>query len=433
MSRRGWSVAAAVLLPLVLAAVAVGGVLFLRQGGFAPYRVPRDSHRTVASDAATLARGEYLAHLGNCVACHTTRGGVPFAGGRAFALGVGTLYSTNLTPDARAGIGDWSADEFAHAMRNGVSRDGVLYPAFPYQHFAGLADADLDALYAYLRSLPPNPQKPPENRLAFPASSRLALVGWRMLYERPPGAAPATAPSAPDARGRYLVDALGHCGMCHSTRGPNGSLPAEGYLAGGRIPGLDWYAPPLDSRQLERYSVAELAAYLRDGTSPHGSAYGPMAEVVYAGLRAISLDDATAIAGYLKSLPPRPEPAPAAAGAEAAPRDAPLANGAEIYRTYCVDCHGDDGQGKPDAYPPLRGAVAVTAPDPVDALRIVLYGGMPVTTAGNPRPHTMPPFVQTLSAGEIAAVVNWIREGWGGRRSELGRADVEAVHGIATD
>ncbi len=227
MSLRRFGLAAALLLPLVLAAAAVGGVLFLRQGGFAPYRIPRDVHRAVAGDDAMRRRGEYLARLGNCVACHTTRGGTPFAGGRAFTLDVGTLYSTNLTPDAEAGIGDWAADEFVHAMRNGVSRAGALYPVFPYVHFAGLADDDLDALYAYLRSLPPNAAKPPPNRLEFPASSRTALIGWRMLYYRPPAAAPATAPTEPAERGRYLVDALGHCGMCHSTHGARGSLPPQ--------------------------------------------------------------------------------------------------------------------------------------------------------------------------------------------------------------
>ena len=422
---------ALVLLPFVLALLAIGGVLFLRQGGFAPYRIPT-SQRSVASDAATLARGEYLAHIGNCAACHTTRGGTPFTGGRAFTTDVGTIYSTNLTPDTSSGLGEWSADEFAHTLRNGVSRHGVLYPAFPYAHFALLADADIDALYAYLRSLAPSAVMQPANRLEFPASWRPALIGWRMLYYRP--VATTTTPSTAIDRGRYLVDGLGHCAMCHSTRGAEGSLPPQGYLAGGRIPGIGWYAPPLDSRQLQRYSEEQLAGYLRSGNSPFGAAYGPMAEVVYASLRTLSDDDARAIARYLKSVPPHVTRAAVLTAPEAAPqRNLSAVDGADVYKRNCADCHGANGEGKDGAYPPLRDAVAVTAPDPINAVRMVLYGGLPITSSTNPQPHSMPPFVQQLSSAELAAVVNHIRETFGAQTSRLTSADIETMHGLVID
>ncbi|MEP7042947.1 MAG: c-type cytochrome [Dokdonella sp.] len=422
-------VVALVLLPVVLAAIAIGGVLFLRQGGFAPYRIPT-TQRVVVSDAATLARGEYLARVGNCAACHTTRGGEPFAGGRAFTTRVGTIFSTNLTPDAQSGLGEWSADEFTHTLRQGVSRHGVLYPVFPYAHFALLTDADIDALYVYLRSVPASAAAPPPNRLEFPASWRPALIGWRMLYYRPVAA----MASAQVDRGRYLVDGLGHCAMCHSTRGAEGSLPAQGYLAGGRIPGIGWYAPPLDSRQLQRYSIEQLAGYLRSGTSPFGAAYGPMAEVVYSSLQSISDDDALAIARYLKTVPPHVARDSLLTAPEAAPqRNVSAIDGAEVYKHSCADCHGADGEGKTDTYPPLRDAVAVTAPDPINAVRLVLYGGLAVTSSGNPRPHSMPPFVQQLSSAEIAAVVNHIREAWGAQTSQLTAADIEAMHGLVID
>lgn len=424
--RRILFVSLLVLLPFVLAAVAISGVLFARQGGFAPYRVPHDGSRVVPADAATIARGEYLARLGDCQACHTPRGGVPFAGGRAFPTGLGTIYSSNITPATGQGIGDWSADEFAHVMRNGVSRRGVLYPVFPYAHFAHVSDADLDAIYAYLRAQPASDFVPPPNRLEPPADSRTALIGWRMLYYRPDE----TAPVDPADRGRYLVEGLGHCAMCHSARGDRGSLPPEGHFAGGTIPGIGWYAPPLDRVQLERYSEQQLADYLRDGTSEHGSAYGPMAEVTYASLRALTPDDALAIARHLKQLPPspmRPRPTVATEQGDAGGK------GAEVYRHACADCHGKDGEGKPGEYPPLRNAVAVTAPDPINAVRMVLYGGMPVTTEGYPRPHSMPPFVQELGSAEIAAVVNHIRSRFGGRDSRLGIEDVEAMHGLVID
>lgn len=424
MSRRalGWMLLA--LAPLVLLALAVGGVLLARQGGLAPFRVPVASRAAPASSAALLAEGEYLARIGNCATCHTTRGGTPYAGGRAFRTPYGTIHSTNLTPDAKTGLGEWSLAEFRHAMRHGVSRHGVLYPVFPYAHFALLTDADLDALYAFLASLPASASPTPANRLEFPASWRPALIGWRMLHERPADPAFGANQPAPWRRGRYLVDGLGHCAMCHGTRGERGSLPPEGYLAGGTIPGLGWYAPPLDERQLARYSESELAAYLRDGSSPHGDAYGPMAEVVYESLRHLRADDALAMAVFLKSIPAR-RPAPTPSMAAVAD-----GQGQALYERECADCHGSDGRGVPGRHPPLIDAVAVTAPDPANAIRMILYGGMAPTTAGHPRPYTMPPFVQTLTSAEIAAVTNYIRTRWGGRESRLGAGDVDVRHGI---
>ncbi|MEO7065100.1 MAG: c-type cytochrome [Dokdonella sp.] len=434
MSLRRLGLLGLVLLPFVLASIAIGGLLFLRQGGFGPYRIPRGAGRVVPADAATVARGAYLARLGDCVACHTTRGGVPFAGGRGFSTDYGTIYSSNLTTDPHYGLGDWSADEFAHSMRNGVSRNGVLYPVFPYAHFAQVDDADLDALYAYLKTVPASKQVPPPNRLDFPASWRPALIGWRMLYYHAVETSPEPpSSSAPFVRGRYLVDGLGHCAMCHSARGARGSLPAQGYLAGGRIPGVGWYAPPLDSHQLQRYSTDQLVAYLRTGTSPQGSAYGPMAEVVYNSLSALSAEDATAIATYLKSALPHASPTPPLFPPEQAPQLGVASIGADVYKRACADCHGDNGRGKDAAYPPLRDAASITAPDPINAVRIVLYGGMAPTTAGNPRPYSMPPFVQQLSDAEIAAVINYVRHEWAGLPSGLTAADIERMHGIVLD
>ncbi len=425
-TRRILFIGSMVLLPFLLAAVAISGVLFMLQGGFAPYHVPSGPGRAIATDAATLARGEYLARLGNCASCHTARGGDALAGGRAFQTGLGVLYSTNITPDPRHGIGDWSAEEFVHAMRHGVSRRGVLYPVFPFAHFAQVADDDLDAIFAWLRTQPASASEAPANRLQAPADSRTALIGWRMLYYRPDD----STRIDPDDRGRYLVEGLGHCAMCHSARAERGSLAPRGHLAGGVIPGIGWYASPLDSVQLERFSEQQLADYLRSGTSEHGTAYGPMAEVVYTSLQALTADDALAMARYLKELPPsplRPLPTVAMAG------DVPGGKGAQVYVQECAGCHGKDGEGKAGAYPPLRNAASMTAPDPINAVRLVLYGGSPATTPGNPRPYSMPPFVQQLDAAEIAAVVNYTRARFGGRDTRLGVADVEAMHGLVID
>lgn len=428
-----WVTRAFIVTPFVLLVLAVGGALIGLQGGFAPYAVPEPGTGTTTApaDAATVAQGEYLARLGNCATCHTTRGGTPFAGGRTFVTEYGAIHSTNLTPDRETGLGDWSLDEFRHAMRHGVSRHGSLYPVFPYANFAALSDADLGALFAYLRSLAPVVAATVPNRLEFPASWRGALVGWRMLTYRPRAFVEDPKRSAEWNRGRYLVDGLGHCAMCHGERGMLGSLPREGYLAGGRIPGLGWYAPPLDERQLARFDVAQLAEYLRAGVSEQGAAYGPMAEVVYSSLRHLTEADATAMATYLKSIPAHPLPR---SMTTAAPLGAAAAgNGRRLYEENCADCHGRDGRGRGRDYPPLERAVSLTAPDPINAVRVVLYGAVPPTTAQNPRPHSMPPFAQKLGSADVAAVVSYARAVWGSQPIPVSSDDVQRLHGIVLD
>src|SRR5690606_27337878 len=257
MSLRRRLVFASVLsIPLLLAFVAWLALAIARQGGLAPFQVPAGGATPVAADAATLARGRYLAAIGNCAGCHTASGGAPYAGGRGFDTPYGTVYSSNLTPHAGTGIGDWSLAEFRHAMRHGVSRNGVQSPVFPYANFARLDDADIEALYAWLRSLPPVDGAPPANALGFPANLPGAMTAWRLLYYRPVPVA-SGAGGDPLQRGRYLVDGIGHCNLCHGSRGTLSSQHAEGYLAGGQLRG--WYAPALDAETLERYPAAELA------------------------------------------------------------------------------------------------------------------------------------------------------------------------------
>lgn len=436
--RRGVLVAAMALAPLLILLLTAGGLLFMRQGGFAPLRVPAAATLAVSTDPAVIARGAYLARLGNCGTCHTPRGGQLLAGGRGFKTPYGTVYSSNLTPDPVTGLGAWSVEEFRHAMRHGVSRNGLLYPVFPFANFARLTDADLDALLAYLRSVPAVVAERPANTLTFPASWRGALLAWRMLHYRSPASTassiPATVPtkSADWNRGRYLVDGLGHCAMCHSTRGAMGSLPADGYLAGGRIPGQGWYAPALNRTTLARFDVDTLAAYLQSGTSGHGAAYGPMAEVVFKSLRHITAQDAVAMAVYLQDVPAAP-PVRRRAAAFAAPRATPDPHGAKLYAQHCESCHGVDGRGEGSRYPSLHGAVAVVAPDPINAVRIVLYGAVAPTTAANPQPHSMPPFAQTLGAADIAAVVNYLRGRWGNAPAAVTTEDVARLGSIEVD
>ncbi len=432
ITRRRWLfLLGFVLLPLIL----IGTLLFTAQGGFAVYRVPTVSTAQIPATPDRVAQGEYLARLGNCVTCHTTRGGEPYAGGRAFVSSYGTLYSTNITADTATGIGAWSIDEFRHAMRHGVSRRGALYPAFPFANFSRLTDDDIDALFAFLRTLPAIDAPARANVLDFPASLRPAMVAWRMLHYRPRPLREEPSQSAAWNRGRYLVDGVGHCDQCHSGRGSQASLPPELYMAGGRIPGQDWYAPPLDQLALARWDIVSLADFLRRGTATQGSAYGPMAEVIHVSLQHMTPDDAVAMATYLKTIPGRQRPVDIdtrQARVNAASQSSNV-SGPTLYRDHCERCHAADGGGRGLHYPPLAGNPLVTSDDPINAVRLVLHGGVAPSTAMNPRPYSMPSFADRLSDEEVAAVVNHIRNRWSNRGHAVSRDDVRAMRRLRVD
>ncbi|MFC4277284.1 c-type cytochrome [Achromobacter aloeverae] len=421
MSRRTWRRMAArgltILLLLLVAAVGMLYWLGTREaGGEAPARAVA---APIADPAQRVAYGAYLARVGDCAACHTVRGGAPYAGGAAIPTPFGTLYGPNITPDTQTGIGAWTADDFWRALHHGKGPDGqLLYPAFPYTEYTRVTRADADALYAYLRSLPAVRQESRPHELDFPYDQRYLLAFWRALYFRsatePAGGAPA-ATDAGIARGRYLVEGLGHCVACHASRNGWGATSGAG-LPGGEILGLGWYGPSLHAGPapdgsapgLAQWTAADIAALLRDGVSVHGSASGPMAEVVTGGTQYLSPTDALAMANYLKSLP-----AASVAGTISPPGKAVLQRGEKLYGTYCVACHQSQGEGRPPAWPALAGNISVTAPSPQNAIRVVLDGGFAPATAANPQPHGMPPFGQVLNDDDVAAVVSYIRNQWG--------------------
>src|SRR5690606_19790931 len=238
----------------------------------------------VADAAAQLQQGKYLARAGNCIGCHTARGGAPYSGGRRIPTPFGDLYAPNITPDRETGIGAWSADDFWRAMHHGRSRDGsFLYPAFPYPNYTLVTRQDADALFAYLRSLPPVHRPNQEHALRFPYNQRLLLGLWRALYFRPGAYQPDPAQSAAWNRGAYLVQGLGHCNACHANRNVLGATETGAGLAGGLIPILNWYAPSLASDResgVGDWPPVELARLHKTGVSAHGAVFGPMAEVV---------------------------------------------------------------------------------------------------------------------------------------------------------
>ncbi|WP_390346505.1 c-type cytochrome [Variovorax boronicumulans] len=420
----GWA-----LLGLVtLAAVLAGVVLALNLRGEDPL-----PERAEAFDATPqlVERGRYLALAGNCAGCHTTRGGQPYAGGVPLETPFGTIYATNLTPDATHGIGGWSSAHFWRAMHNGRSKDGrLLYPAFPYPNFTQVTREDSDALYAYLRSVAPADTENKAHRLRFPYDTQAALAVWRALSFKPqPFVANANKPAEWN-RGAYLVGGLGHCIACHGSRNSLGATETKLGLSGGLIAVENWYAPSLaDPHEagVADWPAADVVALLKTGTAPRGSVMGPMADVVFRSTQYLSDADLGAMAIYLKDLPEAvKQDAPAAQKAPAVPvrRDVgAMVRGAKIYDQRCAYCHGDQGQGAAGAYPPLAGNRAVTMARPTNLIQVVAHGGFLPATAGNPRPYGMPPFGHALDATEVAEVLTYIRGSWGNNAAPVTQLD----------
>ena len=392
--------------------------------------IPSASPDNWAATPANLARGAYLAKAGDCLACHTTRGGADYAGGRAIPTPFGTLNAPNITPDRQHGIGTWSADDFWNAMHNGISKDGrLLYPAFPYTNYTRVTRADSDALYAFLRSVPSAATPRQAHALRFPYNQQVMLAGWRLLYFKPATFEPLPNQSSQWNRGAYLVQGLGHCNACHSSRNTFGATQAG--LSGGLIPMLGWYAPSLTSdveAGLGSWRVGDLVQLLKTGVSPRSTVTGPMAEVVARSLQHLSDADVTAMAVYLKSLPSTPAPARIR---DDSPRVQRMAEqGRKIYETHCIDCHGADGRGMPPHYPPLAGNRVLNMDSSVNAVRIVLNGGFAPGTAGNPRPYGMPPYSHLLSDAEVAALLTYLRTSWGNQAAAVEVSEVNRYRAV---
>ncbi|UGQ47904.1 c-type cytochrome [Massilia endophytica] len=397
---------------------------------------PPPSQASLAMPAAEkIARGAYLAKAGDCMACHTVRGGASYAGGRALQTPFGAVISPNITSDTETGIGGWSADDFWNALHNGRSRDGrLLYPAFPYTNYTAVTRDDSDALYAFFRTIPAVRQVSRPHELRFPYNQQAALAVWRALYFKPAVFQPEAKQSAEWNRGAYLVQGLGHCSACHSSRNVLGGT--DNGLSGGLVPVLGWYAPSLTSDAeagLGDWQPDHIAALLKTGISPRATVFGPMAEVVRQSLQHLDDGDVRAMAAYLKTLPSpdgRPEPHERSKAPEAV---AFLQAGAKIYKAQCAECHGGDGKGKPPHYPPLAGNRALTMDEAANPIRIVLNGGFPPGTAGNPRPYGMPPYSHVLDDVETAAVVSYLRSAWGNNARPVTSLEVNRYRNVPLD
>ena len=379
-----------------------------------------ESPASTATSTEQIAAGRYLTQAGNCMGCHTSRGGAPYAGGRGVFTPFGAIYSPNITPDKETGIGAWTSADFWAALHHGRSKDErLLYPAFPYTNYTKLTRPETDAIFAYLQTLPPIRQPNREHELRFPYNNRLALVGWRALYFRPGVYQPNESQNAEWNRGAYLVQGLGHCNACHTSRNLVGAIANKGSLSGGRMPVSNWYAPSLISNKeagVGEWEVRQIVDLLQTGVSERGAVSGPMTEVVKGSLQHLSDTDAQAMAVYLKSLPKDKSPN----GLKESPpptekNERILARGAKVYEANCAACHQSTGKGISSVYPPLAGNSSVTTHSPINAIRLVLHGGYAPSTIRNPRPYGMPPYGQSMNNEDVAAVVSYIRNTWGNR------------------
>jgi mono/diheme cytochrome c family protein len=385
----------------------------------------RDALPPTTAAAESVARGAYLARAGNCMTCHSERGGALFAGGRSIETPFGTVYASNLTPDPATGIGNWSADNFWRALHNGRGKDGrLLYPAFPSPNYTLVTRADSDAIFDFLRSVPPVQRANSAHRLRWPYSTQAALAVWRALYFTPAANKEDPAQSAQFNRGAYLVRGLGHCSACHITRNFLGASSDMMDLSGGLIPMQNWYAPSLTSPAeagVADWDLAQIEHLLQTGVAPRSAVLGPMAEVVLHSTQHLLPTDLRAMAVYLKALPQTHEHDSDTAMTMSARM---AERGAKLYDRHCAECHGDQGEGVAGAYPPLAANRAVNLAVTANLVQVVLNGGFPPSTAGNPRPFGMPPFATVLSDADVAAVISHIRGSWGNHAAPVSEFSV---------
>jgi len=397
-----------------------------------------------ADDAVLIAKGAYVAKLGDCVACHTSKGGPEFAGGLPMATPIGKIYSTNITPDADTGIGSWSYDDFARLMRTGVRKDGTtVYPAMPYPSYARLSDGDMHALYAFMKGGVQAVHKSNKaSDIPWPLSMRWPLGVWRHMFA--PSATPAadqsdlSGPSV--ARGAYLVEGLGHCGSCHTARGlamqEKALSPEDGsaYLAGGG-PIDGWPAPRLRSEgadSLGAWGVDDIVAFLKTGRNVHGSTFGAMNDVVVHSLQYTSDDDLRSIAMFLKTLTASSGNSTAAYRYDATEADAlhkadVSKPGAQVYVDRCAACHRTDGKGYPGVFPALAGNPVLQTASPRAALHIVMSGGQLPALKKAPSRLVMGPYADVLDDQEIADVVTFIQTSWGNKGGPATAKDARDV------
>ncbi|WP_114241432.1 cytochrome c [Dyella sp. C9] len=388
-----------------------------------------------------VRQGEYLARIGDCAACHTVPGGKQFAGGLPIASPIGTIYTTNITPDPTTGSGDYTYGQFERAVRRGINAAGhTLYPAMPYPSYAHVSDQDIQALYAYfMHGVQPVQQANKAEDISWPLSMRWPLVYWRWLFA--PKVAPVEGGGDPAlAHGQYLVEGLGHCGACHTPRAFTlqekalGPQDGSAYLSGGESD--NWVAPSLRGELasgLGSVGEEELVELLKTGRNERSAVFGGMSDVIEHSTQYMSDEDLAAIAHFLKSLPAAREEAPLTY--DPATRDAlhggnVSAPGAQLYVDNCATCHRTDGHGYGQVFPALAGNPVLNGPDPGSAIRLVLHGGTMPSGRDAPTQFSMPAFRERLTDQQVADVLSFVRASWGNRGGAVSAQQVARLRSL---
>jgi len=355
-----------------------------------------------------IARGAYLARMGDCVSCHSSPDSGPYGGGLKIATPFGYLITPNITFDPATGIGGWTKDDFWGALHDGRRKGGqYLFPVMPFTFTTRATRADSDAIYAYLASVAQVVYPVDINHLDFPFSVRATMLAWNELFFTPGSYVADPTRSAAWNRGAYIVEGLGHCGACHEPRNLMGAVERSAGMTGAKVG--DWFATnltPNPETGLGTWSVDQVVAFLKTGGNARMVAEGPMAEVVHNSLQYMTDDDLSAVAEYLKSL---------AAGRSTASEPGPVAvpkpRAAALYADNCGPCHGAQGAGGPPTLgPPLRGNPMVVAPDPTDIVRATVAG-----LAGHAGHVAMPDVLSGVTASQMADIINYVRTSWGNK------------------
>ncbi|HEY4146941.1 cytochrome c [Pinirhizobacter sp.] len=418
---------------VVLFVVGVGAFFWLTRTDHSDGTAP--ALAGAPSGADPVARGAYLARAADCVACHTTPDGKPFAGGLAFKLPFGTIYSSNITADPETGIGRWSDDEFVRAVREGIRNDGKhLYPAFPYTSYTELSRSDVLAIKAWLFTQPKIRQPNLPNELGFPFNQRWAMAFWNAAFFRSHRFQPdASRPPSWNA-GAYLAGALGHCAECHTPRNFGFGLKHGDALAGEVVQGWRAYNITSDGMHgLGQWSDAAIASYLSTGHADgHASASGPMGEAVEHSLQYLRPEDTAALVTWLRGVPARDgkdpivvnaRPKAVLASGDRAPAgdNAATALGSELFEGACASCHQWNGAGQQTPYASLAGTRGVNDPKGANVTQAILHG---VKMRIGENDIYMPAFGHAYSDAEVAALANYVIGHFGDKRGEVTPKDV---------
>jgi mono/diheme cytochrome c family protein len=382
-------------------------------------------------NAELVKRGEYLTQAADCMVCHTARGGQQYAGGFAFTLPFGTVYSTNITPDKETGIGNYTDQEFLAAMHRGVRRDGArLYPAMPFASYTYITDEDALAIKAYLFSLAPVRAPARANTLTFPFNQRWAIGLWAAVFNADKRFQPDTSKSAEWNRGAYLSEALAHCGECHTPRNVAFALNNRKKFAGETTGGWLAYNISADKGSgIGQWSDDDVAAYVGHGhANNHGSASGPMGEAVAESLSRLAPEDIKAIVAYVRSVPATSSDLPARLAPPAADshKEGFAANvrGKQVFEGACMSCHNWSGVADISPYATLTGSRAINDPSGTNVVQIVISGSASASVNGAP---TMPAFGDAYSNQEIADVTNYVTARFGAKGSSVTEKNVESL------